>query len=358
MAAGLLWLCLLPINKCSFNNCVQFTHNFSSHNSRNNPDPRSSICRSLRETKETAQSDGILMNQRKPMKRVLYLLLSTTSFFCNLLHAEENTSPHVVFVVGPPHYSPQVTIPVFAKELQKLGLRTTVVSGDKKSERKTTNVLPGIEILAEADLAVFFMRFLRLPDEEWQPIENYLKSGKPVIGLRTASHAFRYAEDHPRFNWNHEFGSRALGTPYIVHQKGKTDIETIAENAAHPIMTNIPKKEWVSHGTLYLAQLGDGAIPLVKGSGKGKERIVERSFGTFEVKEHETAPVAWAWENEWGGKVFGTSFGHPKDFSEPSFMRMFTNSIFWALDLPVPSADTEISTWQPERAKKKKQAQP
>ena len=38
----------------------------------------------------------------------------------------------------------------------------------------------GVEqALADADVAIFFMRFLKLPDEEWQPIEDYLNSGKP-----------------------------------------------------------------------------------------------------------------------------------------------------------------------------------
>lgn len=284
------------------------------------------------------------------MTKLLLLIFSLSFVFA---HAEEDSRPHVVFVVGPPHYSPELTMPAFAGELERLGFRTTLVSGGMDSEKKTENVLPGIEALADADLAIFFMRFLKLPDDEWQPIEDYLKSGKPVIGLRTASHAFRYPKDHARFAWNEEFGTRALGSPYIVHQSGLTDIEVIPENAAHPIMANVTKKEWISRGTLYLAHLGEGAIPLVKGSGKGKERVIKKSFGTVEVKVDETAPVAWAWENEWGGKVFGTSFGHPGDFSEPSFTRMFVNAVFWSLDKPVPSAETEIKTWDIKRADKK-----
>ena len=284
------------------------------------------------------------------MKKLLALVLP---IFISVLHAEEDTRPHVVFVVGPPHYSPELTMPAFAEELESLGFRTTIVSGDQQSEKKTKDVLPGIEALAEADLAIFFMRFLNLPDAEWQPIEDYLKAGKPVIGLRTASHAFRYPKGHPRFDWNEGFGTRALGSPYIVHQSGTTKIEVIEKNATHPIMSKIPKKEWVSQGTLYLARLGEGAIPLVEGSGKGKVRVIKKSFGVVNVKVDETAPVAWAWKNEWGGKVFGTSFGHPGDFAEPSFTRMLVNAVCWSLDKPVPSAETKIKTWNIERADKK-----
>ncbi len=41
---------------------------------------------------------------------------------------------------------------------------------------------------------------------------------RPVIGLRTSNHAFKYLKDVPRYEWNHGFGRRALAGPYIVHQ--------------------------------------------------------------------------------------------------------------------------------------------
>jgi type 1 glutamine amidotransferase len=262
--------------------------------------------------------------------------------------------PHAVFVVGTLHYSPELTMPVFAKELERFGFRTTVVMGEGDPEKKTENALPGIEVLAEADLVIFFMRFLKLPDKEWKPIEDYLKSGKPVIGLRTANHSFKYPKDHPRFDWNNGFGRRALGTPYIVHQAGTTKITVDKKNLSHPIMTHVTKAEWVSPGTLYLTKLEEGCIPLASGFGKGKARTIDRGFGKIEVKPDETDVVAWAWKNEWGGKVFGTSFGHPGDFAEESFNRMLINSVCWAVDKPLPPADANISTWQIERVDKKK----
>ncbi len=287
------------------------------------------------------------------MKRLLPLFACLFISVPGLSGADEK-KPHVALVVGTLHYSPELSMPLLAKELERLGFRTTVVMGKGNPEKKTENVLPGIEVLKDADLAIFFMRFLKLPDKEWQPIEDYLKSGKPVIGLRTANHSFKYPRDHSRHEWNDGFGRRALGTPYIVHQGGTTDIKVNAKNAGHPIMTHVPRTEWVSPGTLYLARLEKGCIPLASGSGKGRARLVKKSFGEIQVKEFETAVVAWAWENEWGGKVFGTSFGHPGDFAEESFMRMLVNSVYWAVDKPLPAADTKISTWKLERADKRK----
>ena len=286
--------------------------------------------------------------------RIATLLAFTlTLWLTGLANADENEKPHAVFVVGTLHYSPELTMPVFAKELERFGFRTTVVMGEGNPEKKTQNVLPGIEALDEADVAIFFMRFLNLPDKEWQPIEDYLKSGKPVIGLRTATHSFRYPKGHKRFEWNVGFGRRALGNPWIVHQSSETKISVVEKALKHPIMTHVTKRQWVSPGTLYLTRLSDGAIPLVMGSGKGRARTINRSVGKVDVKPHEEDVVAWAWENEWGGKVFGTSFGHPGDFAEESFVRMMLNAVHWSVDRPLPDADAKISTWKIERVDKK-----
>jgi type 1 glutamine amidotransferase len=97
----------------------------------------------------------------------------------------------------------------------------------------------------------------------------------------------------------------------------------------------------------------EGCQPLVVGTGEGKSRLLRRSFGEIQVNRTETAPVAWAWKNEWGGKAFYTSFGHPGDFAEVSFNRMLLNAICWSVDHPLPSKDAKINTWQIERVDKK-----
>ncbi len=259
---------------------------------------------------------------------------------------------HVVLVSGTLHYSPELTLPAFAEELERFGFDTTVVIGRGDPEKQTSNVLPGIEALDDADTAIFFLRFLKLPDDEWAPFERYLRAGKPVIGLRTASHSFKYEEDHPRFDWNDGFGRRAMGTPYVVHQQGKTDISVVERRLKHPIMANVSKSNWISEGTLYLTRLEPACVPLVIGTGNGRMRLLERAIGPVQVNTTEADIVAWAWENEWGGRVFGTSLGHPADFAEESFTRMLMNSVFWSLDMPVPAADKKVSTWKIQRADK------
>ena len=260
--------------------------------------------------------------------------------------------PHVVLVVGTLHYSPELSMPLLAEELERFGFRTTVVMGTGDPEKKRENVLPGIEVLADADLAIFFMRFLQLPDEQWQPIEDYVRSGKPVIGLRTANHSFKYPAKHPRFSWNDDFGRRVLGTPYVVHQSSATKIQVNEDARPHPVMTNVLKSHWTSPGTLYLTHFEEGCIPLVTGTGTGRPRELKKSFGVIQTKQSETDTVAWVWQNEWGGKVFGTTFGHPGDFAEEAVVRMIVNAACWAVELPLPGADVEMTTWEIERADK------
>lgn len=291
----------------------------------------------------------------KKLTTAISLLFFLLPYF-NPAVAIEN--PHAVIVVGTLHYSPEATMPLFAKELERLGFRTTIVMGEGNPEKKTNNVLPGLEALAEADVAIFFSRFLKLPDEEWKHIESYFQSGKPVIGLRTANHSFKYPNDHPRFKWNDDFGRRVLGTPYVVHQAGETKISVVKKYADHPIMAGVTKTNWVSPGSLYLTRLETGCVPLVIGTGTGKPRLIEKSYGPIQVNESESDIVAWAWQNEWGGKVFCTSFGHPGDFAEESFVRMLVNSACWAVEKPVPAANEKINTWDVQRDDKKPRKSP
>ena len=92
------------------------------------------------------------------MKKYI-LLLPLFLWISSSLQAAQDR-PHAVLVVGTLHYSPELTMPVFAKELERFGFRTTVVMGEGNPEKKTENVLPGIEVLKDADLVIFFMRFL------------------------------------------------------------------------------------------------------------------------------------------------------------------------------------------------------
>lgn len=242
---------------------------------------------------------------------------------------EPKPRAHVVFVTGDHEYKSERTMPALAKELEeKHGLKTTVLKAhpDQNSE---TNI-PGLEALKDADLAVFYLRWRRLPEDQLKHIRAYLDSGKPVVGFRTTTHAFKYEKGDPREPWN-DFGRDVLGAPWIHHygHESSTDVTVVPEAADHPILKGVPKSFRVRS---WLYQVKPDYPPKA-----AKPLLMGRSVGKSDRKEREDNPVAWTFQTKAGGRVFATTMGHPEDFDVPEFRKVVINGIHWALDRPVHS---------------------
>ena len=105
------------------------------------------------------------------LPRVVALMMS---FFLMLTgHVVAAEKPHAVVIAGTHHYTPNVSMPKFAAELERLGFKTTVINPDWDPE-KDKRGLPGLEALKDADVAVFFIRFLKLEAEQLKHIQDYL----------------------------------------------------------------------------------------------------------------------------------------------------------------------------------------
>jgi type 1 glutamine amidotransferase len=240
--------------------------------------------------------------------------------------------PLVVFVIGDHEYSSEATLPLIARELERsYGMRTRVLTShpDHTSEEN----IPGLESLADADLAVFYLRWRRLPAEQIAHIDAYLRSGRPVVGFRTTTHAFNYPAGHPLERWN-AFGEFALGSPpgwgnghTHYGAASSTNVRIAPGGAAHPILTGIDSpfhvRSWLYH-VLPDYPPAD-ATTLLMGSA-----VNPNNPGAVDN------PVAWSWQNEWGGRVFTTTLGHPEEFSVEPFQRLVINGIHWVLEVPVP----------------------
>lgn len=246
--------------------------------------------------------------------------------------------PLVVFVAGDHEYSGEATLPILAAELEKnYGMRAKVISAypNQNSEEN----IPGLEALREADLAVFFLRWRRLPKEQVAYIDEYLKSGKPVMGFRTSSHAFNYPKGHELEAWN-AFGERAFGSPpgwggaakhsHYGHES-TTDVRIVPGAARHPILTGVDPEFHVS-SWLYRV--------LPDFPKKGAEWLLMGKSVNPNSTPAIDQPVAWTWKNPEGARVFFTTIGHPEDFRVEAFQRLVINAIHWELGKPVPK------TWQ------------
>lgn len=251
--------------------------------------------------------------------------------------AEESEKPHAVFVVGTPHYNPGGTLPGLAKQLEQLGFRTTVVLPQENPEKNPKGIY-GLEALKTADVAIFYLRFLTLPDNQLKLITDYVESGKPVVGFRTSSHAFAYSKDSPHEKWNDGFGRDALGSKYFIHLQGTTDVAVVATASKHPILTGIKAMGGLqAAGSLYLAAPPEDADVLLGGIGHStRVGTVTNEFGTHELMKTMTQPLAWTWNNKWGGRTFTTTLGKAETFSNKQFVRLFLNGICWAADKNVP----------------------
>ena len=166
---------------------------------------------------------------------------------------------HVVLISGDEEYRSEEMLPQLGKILATHhGFKCTVLFAmEPKSGMINPNAsdnIPGLESLADADLMVIFTRFRALPDDQMQQIHDYLVSGKPVIGIRTATHAFNFPKDSKwkhysngyrgeKKPWHDGFGRLVLGEKWISHHgshKHESTRGIIApDEQSHPILRGI-----------------------------------------------------------------------------------------------------------------------
>jgi type 1 glutamine amidotransferase len=262
---------------------------------------------------------------------------------------------HIVLVSGDEEYRSEEALPQLAKILSKHhGFRCTVLFAiDPETGEinpNNTHNIPGLEKLATADLMVVFLRFRDLPDEQMQHFVDYVESGKPIVGLRTATHSFnnpnskRFAKYHWQSKvegYEHGFGRQVLGETWISHhgQHGKQSTRGIAAPGQehHPILNGIGPGEIWGPSDVYGVRLplpGDSQ-PIVLGQvleGMNKDdKPIEGS------KNEPMMPIAWTKTHTGAsgksGRVVATTMGASTDLLAEGTRRMIVNACYWALGM-------------------------
>jgi type 1 glutamine amidotransferase len=169
--------------------------------------------------------------------------------------------------------------------------------------------LPNLEAIDTGDVMVLFARRVTLPPEQLERVRKYCAAGKPIVGIRTASHAFQ--------NWL-PFDKEVLGGNYQGHYGvgPTTQVEIVEKAKDHPILAGV--KPFASPSSLYQNTGTAGDVELLL---------------TGRIPEH-TEPLAWTRMHK-GGRIFYTSLGSPADFQDENFVRMLVNAIFWTSRRPV-----------------------
>src|SRR5262245_12555652 len=211
--------------------------------------------------------------------------LSADTLVVNAVGDGPGKGKHIVLISGDEEYRSEEALPQLAKILAKHhGFKCTVLFAvDPASGTINPNVnnnIPGLEALNSADLMVIFTRYRKLPDDQMKYIDDYLKASKPVVGLRTATHAFNppggqtyshYADGSREKGWEGGFGRRVLGEKWISHH-GRHNAQgtrgLLAKEAAdHPILRGIKDGDIFGTTDVYGVRLplpGDSK-PLVLG---------------------------------------------------------------------------------------------
>ncbi|MFT3878583.1 MAG: ThuA domain-containing protein [Gemmatales bacterium] len=262
---------------------------------------------------------------------------------------------HIVFISGDEEYRSEEALPQLAKILAKHhGFRCTVLFAiDPKTGTINPTVrdnIPGTEQLKDADLLVIFTRYRDLPDEQMKPIVDYINCGKPVIGLRTATHAFNIDSKKPRSykqysagnkEWDGGFGRQILGETWVNHhgQHGKQGTRGIVveDQKDHPILRGIASGDIFGTTDVYGVRLplpGD-CSPLILGEATA---TLKPDSPKVEGKvNNPMMPVAWTktYTSNSGtkGRVFTSTLGASQDMQAEGTRRLFVNACYWALGL-------------------------
>ncbi len=270
------------------------------------------------------------------------------------------------FLAGDHEYRSEESLPALARILAKhYGFKCSVFfTTDPETgfiEPGSSNI-SGLEALKTADLLVVFLRFQDFPDAQMQHIVDYLDRGGPVVGFRTATHAFQIQRPDAKFlkytgrasrgtraasaaRSSARPGSRTTGTNH--EQSSRLVLE--ADQSTHPILRGV-KDVWVQSGG-YTANPIEGSHILAMG------QILDGMTPDSPPADGQGSSMPVAWYRTYtgasgkSGRVFTTTHGASEDLLNDGFRRMSVNAILWAAGLEAsirPDGDISfVGPYQP-----------
>jgi hypothetical protein len=267
----------------------------------------------------------------------------------------------IVFLTGDEEYRSEEGMPELAKILaERHGFKCTVLfSVNPKSGEIDPNYhsnIPGMEALDHADLVIMQLRFRELPDEQMKHFVDYLERGKPIIALRTSTHAFSYdgksKSEYKKFSWQSRewpggFGRHVLGETWVSHHgehKKEATRGVIAPGAKeNPILNGV--EDIFGTTDVYTANPPKDATILVLGEVlSGMKPTDEPVKGK---KNEPMQPIVWTrlYKNDSGAtnKTVTTTMGAATDLTNEGLRRLLVNAAYWCVGLDVPEkADVRL----------------
>ena len=259
---------------------------------------------------------------------------------------------HIVFLAGDEEYRSEEGLPMLAQILAaRHGFKCTVLfainPADGTIDPLTLTNMPGMAALDAADLCVMGLRFRELPDAQMKHFVDYLNAGRPIIALRTSTHAFKYevnkSSPYAKYDWHSTvwpggFGRQVLGETWVAHHgnHGRESTRGVIHEAfkGHPILRGVADL-WGPTDVYAITQLPADAQVLVWGQVlAGMKPEAPPVAGP---KNSPMMPLVWirnyTGENGRTAKVLTTTMGAAVDLENEGLRRLLINAAYWAVGL-------------------------
>lgn len=277
---------------------------------------------------------------------------------------------HIVLVSGDEEYRSEEVLPQLGKILAvRHGFKCTVLFAinpeDGTIDPNNRANIPGLEALDTADMLVLFTRFRELPDEQMKHIDQFVNSGKPILGIRTATHAFSYSANTPsqyaKYHWRSNdwpggFGQQVLGETWVNHHghHGKESSRGVInpEFKDHPMLRGADDI-WGPTDVYTVSHLIPEAQVLVRGQVLvGMDPKDQPVVGP---KNEPMMPMIWTksytGSQKKAARIVCSTMGSGPDFESEGFRRVLVNACYWGLGLedkiPAKSNVEYVGQYQP-----------
>ena len=261
---------------------------------------------------------------------------------------------HIVLVSGDEEYRSEEALPALGKILAvHHGFKCTALfainaeTGEIAPDDQTN--IPGLEALGDADMMIIATRFRNLPDDQMKHIVDFTNSGKPILGMRTATHSFNIAREDTSYghlSWNSKdpeggWGRQVLGETWVSHHGHHAHESTrgvVADGAAdHPIVKGC-EDIWGPTDVYEVRELTGSPQVLIDG-----QVLQGMDPGDAVNTEKPTMPVAWIknYTGETGNssRIFCTTMGAATDLPSEGMRRLLVNGTYWCLGMEDQIAD-------------------
>ncbi len=268
---------------------------------------------------------------------------------------------HIVFLAGDEEYRSEESLVQMARILAfRHGFKCTVLFSldetDGTINPNASSNLTGAEALDHADAIFMMLRFRQWPDTTMKHFVDAYLAGKPIIALRTSTHAFQYptASDsiYARYShnskvWPGGFGRQVLGETWVSHLG--TNHKEATRGVIDPLAKDDPILRGV--GTIFAESGAYKVNPQPDSTVLLRAEVLAGTTPDAPLeatgKNNPMQPLAWhrVHTNEAGktNRVFCTTMGAAADLRDESLRRLLVNAVYWGFGMEVPAkADVQL----------------